>query len=51
MFSFSKDIGGSVRVLKQMLANPLVLRDASTDLDKPQIPPRSINKVISNLEF
>jgi hypothetical protein len=32
-----------------MLANPLVLRDSITDLDKPQIPPRSINKVCLTL--
>ena len=46
-----KDIGGSVRVLKQMLANPLVLRDSSIDLDKPQVPIRSINKVIKIVYF
>ena len=40
-----KDLGGSVRALKQMLTNPLVFRDPCVDLDKPQVPVRTFMKV------
>jgi hypothetical protein len=36
-----KDIGGSVRVLKQMLDNPMVLREPKKETEKPLVAPRT----------
>lgn len=38
-----KDVSGSVRVLKQMLNNPLVFREPCRELDKKQAPYRSLS--------
>lgn len=38
-----KDVSGSVRVLKQMLSNPLVFREPCRELDKKQAPYRSMS--------
>ncbi len=39
-----KDVGGSVRVLKQMLNNPLVYREPCFELDKKQNPYKTLIK-------
>jgi len=36
-----KDIGGSVRALKQMLDKPMVLREPKKETEKPQVAPRT----------